>query len=84
MGVVDNDYKGPNDVWKMPVMATRTVTIPKGTPIAQFKVQLSQKATIWQKIKWLFSSKVELIKVDEVTNEDRKGIGEGSDKYRTK
>ena len=84
MGIVDNDYKGPNDIWKMPVMATRTVTIPKGTPIAQFKVQLSQKATIWQKIKWLFSSKVELIKVDEVTNEDRKGIGEGSDKYRTK
>lgn len=84
MGVVDNDYKGPNDVWKMPVMATRSVFIPKGTPIAQFKVQLSQKATIWQKIKWLFSSKVELVKVDEVTNEDRKGIGEGSDKYRTK
>lgn len=84
MGIVDNDYKGPNDIWKMPVMATRTVTIPKGTPIAQFKVQLSQKATIWQKIKWLFSSKVELVKVDEVTNEDRKGIGEGSDKYRTK
>lgn len=84
MGIVDNDYKGPNDIWKMPVMATRTVTIPKGTPIAQFKVQLSQKATIWQKIKWLFSSKVELVKADEVTNEDRKGIGEGSDKYRTK
>lgn len=84
VGLIDNQYKGPNDIWKMPVMATRTVTIPKGTPIAQFKVQLSQKATIWQKIKWLFSSKVELVKVDEVTNEDRKGIGEGSDKYRTK
>lgn len=84
VGEVDQSYCGPNDVWKMPVMATRTVTIPKGTPIAQFKVQLSQKATMWQKIKWLFSSKVKLVKVDEMTGEDRKGIGEGSDKYRTK
>ena len=84
VGLIDNQYKGPNDVWKMPVMATRTVTIPKGTPIAQFKIQLSQKATMWQKLKWLFSSKVELVKVDEVTSEDRGGLGEGSDKYRTK
>ena len=82
-GEIDQTYCGPNDIWRMPVMATRSVTIPKGTPIAQFEVQLSQKATMWQKLKWLFSSKVELVKVDEMDNANRGGIGTGSDKYRT-
>lgn len=83
-GLIDESYCGPNDVWKMPVMATRNVTIPKGTPICQFEIQLSQKATMWQKLKWLFSSKIELVKVNNLDNEDRGGIGTGSDKYRSK
>lgn len=83
IGEIDQSFCGPNDVWKMPVMATRNVVIPKGTPIAQFKVQLSQKATMWQKLKWLLSSKIEIVKVDEMHNADRGGIGKGSDKYRT-
>lgn len=82
-GVIDQQYCGPNDVWRFPALATRNVTIPKGTPIAQFRIQLSQKATMWQKLKWLFSSKIELVKVDEMNNENRGGIGTGSDKYRT-
>lgn len=82
VGIIDNSYCGPNDIWKFPALATRSVTIPKGTPIAQFKIQLSQKATIWQKLRWLFSPKIELVKVDELHNEDRGGLGTGSDKYR--
>ena len=82
-GIIDRSFMGPNDIWKMPVLATRTVTIPKGTPIAQFRIQLSQKATVWQKIKWLFSPGVKLVKVNEMSGEDRGGLGEGSDKYRT-
>lgn len=82
IGEIDQSFCGPNDIWKMPVLATRSITIPKGTPIAQFKIQLSQKATIWQKLRWLFSPKIELIKVDEFYNEDRGGLGTGSDKYR--
>lgn len=82
-GVIDQQYCGPNDIWRFPALATRTITIPKGTPIAQFRIQLSQKATMWQKLKWLFTSKIELVKVDEMNNEDRGGIGTGSDKYRT-
>ena len=84
IGIIDNTYCGNNDIWKMPVLATRNTLIPKGTPIAQFKIQLSQKATIWQKLRWLFSPKIELVKVDELHNEDRGGLGTGSDKYRTK
>lgn len=83
-GILDNSYCGNDDIWKMPVIATRNITIPKGTPICQFRIQLSQKATVWQKIKWLFSSKVELQKVDSLDNENRGGFGTGSDKYRTK
>lgn len=82
-GVIDQQYCGPNDIWRFPALATKNVTIPKGTPIAQFRIQLSQKATIWQKIKWIFSSGVKLVKVNEMNNEDRGGLGEGSDKYRT-
>lgn len=83
-GILDNSYCGNDDIWKMPVIATRNITIPKGTPICQFRIQLSQKATVWQKIKWLFSSKIELQKVDSLDNENRGGFGTGSDKYRTK
>jgi dUTPase len=74
-GIVDVSYCGENDEWGMPMVATRTITIPKGTRIAQFRVNLSQKATIWQKIKWLFSSGVKLEAVDTLDNPDRKGFG---------
>lgn len=83
-GLIDCTYCGSDDTWKFPAIATRNVTIPKGTPICQFRIQLSQKATIWQKLKWLFSSKIELVKVDSLDGENRGGFGEGSDKYRTK
>lgn len=77
-GIIDNSYSGDNDEWLMPVIASRKATIPKGTRIAQFRIQLSQKATRWQKIKWLFSSQPKLIKVSALNNPDRKGIGEGT------
>lgn len=79
-GVIDNSYCGDSDEWKLPVVATRSVTIPKGTRIAQFRIALSQRATACQKIKWLFSSKIELQKVDSLDSPDRKGFGEGTDK----
>lgn len=68
-------YCGNEDEWKMPVLATRDVTIPKGTRIAQFKVQLSQKATWWQKLKWLFSSSIKIEKVASLDNPVRGGFG---------
>lgn len=79
MGIIDNSYSGDNDEWKLPILATRNVTIPKGHRIAQFRIIPSQKATVWQKIKWLFASpKIKLVKVDSLNNTDRKGIGEGT------
>jgi len=41
-GVIDNSYKGANDQWHMPVLATRDVTINAGDRIAQFRIMLKQ------------------------------------------
>lgn len=71
-------YNSDKDEWKMPVVATRKITIPKGTRICQFRIQLSQKATVWQKIKWLFTKKAKLVQVFSLDNEERKGFGEGT------
>jgi hypothetical protein len=76
--VIDNSYSSDEDVWMFPAAATRAVTIPKGTRICQFRVQLSQKATRWQKIKWLFSGKPKLKPVDKLNNPKRGGLGEGT------
>ena len=75
MGVIDNSYNGDNDEWKFPAIAIRETTIEKGTRICQFRIQLSQKATFWQKLKWFFSSGVELVEVDSLNNEARGGFG---------
>ena len=74
-GVIDNCYCGNTDEWKFPVIAIRPTFIEKGCRICQFKIQLSQKATLWQKIKWLFSSEVELVKVDNLQENSRGGFG---------
>lgn len=74
-GVIDGCYCGNNDEWKFPVIAIRPTFIEKGCRICQFRIQLSQKATLWQKIKWLFSSGVELVKVDNLQENNRGGFG---------
>lgn len=77
-GIIDYSYCGNNDEWKLPVVSTREVTIPKGTRIAQFRIQLSQKATVWQKLRWLFTSKIKLERVSSLSDNDRGGFGEGT------
>lgn len=74
-GVVDNVYNGNEDQWYYVCSPMRETTIERGNRICQFRIQLSQKATIWQKIKWLFSSGIKLVKVDELSNVNRAGLG---------
>lgn len=78
-GVIDYTYKGDDDEWKMIIVATRAITIPKGTRIAQFRIQPTQKASMWAKLKWLFSSKIEFEKVKSLDNPDRGGFGHTGD-----
>ena len=42
IGVIDNSYCGNDDIWMMPVLATRPVVIPKGARICQFRIQKKQ------------------------------------------
>ena len=79
-GIVDWSYSGDKDEWKFPVIATRNIIIPKGTRVCQFRIQLSQKASVWQKLRWLFSSGVKLKQVSSLTNPNRGGFGEGTGK----
>ena len=75
-GVIDGGefgYNGPNDEWKFPVVALRSTTISVNDRVCQFRVSLSQKATMWQKLKWLFTSGIEIIEVDDLTEKEDRG-----------
>lgn len=38
VGVIDNSYSGDNDIWGMPVYATRETTVCKGDRVCQFRI----------------------------------------------
>ena len=77
IGVVDNSYSGNNDEWKYPAttIGCQRAHIKEGDRIAQFRIQLSQKATMWQRIKWLFTSGIRIVEVERLNGEDRSGFG---------
>lgn len=74
-GVIDYTYCGNNDEWCFPVVSLGPTIIKKGERICQFRIQLSQKATIWQKIKWLFTSKIDFEWVNYLEDVSRGGFG---------
>ena len=62
IGVVDNSYSGNNDIWKMPVYATRDTVINVNDRICQFRIM----------------SKTPIVDIEEVDNlegPDRGGFG---------
>ncbi len=75
IGVVDQSYCGDDDQWHFPAVTLRKTSIAQNTRLCQFRIQLSQKATIWQRIKWLFVSGIELEEVQALGNENREGLG---------
>ena len=75
IGVIDNTYCSDSDEWMFPAVTLRKTSIAVNSRICQFRIQLSQKATIWQKIKWLFTSGIEFVEVDSLNNEVRGGLG---------
>ena len=74
-GIIDESYSGTNDEWKFSVIALGDCTINAGDRICQFRIQPSQKAKWWQKLRWLFTSKIEFIWVDKLNDKDRGGFG---------
>ena len=62
IGVIDNSYCGTDDIWMMPVYATRDITIPKGSRICQFRIQKKQPD-------------IEFVSKDRLNNPNRGGFG---------
>ena len=74
-GFMDNSYNGNNDEWTLRVISIDKTTVHRGDRIGQFEIVPNQFATMWQKLKWLFSSKIEFEWVDILHNADRGGFG---------
>ena len=53
VGLNDNSYCGDDDVWMMPVLATRDVTIEKNSRICQFRIQKKMDDVEFKTVKHL-------------------------------
>lgn len=75
MGFIDNLYKGEEDEWNYICSPMRETSIKKGDRICQFEIGLSQHASTWQMLKWLLSSRIELVWVEDLEGKQRGGLG---------
>lgn len=80
IGIIDYNYKGDNDQWFFPAVHFRkredsNCIIEEGTRIAQFEIMPSQFAPWWVKLNWIFSSKIKIVEVNKLGNDDRGGLG---------
>lgn len=48
--VIDPSYCGNDDMWGLPVFATRSVTIPKGTRLCQFRINKVQPVINFEEV----------------------------------
>lgn len=62
MGVVDCSYCGDNDMWRMPVYATRDTVIHVNDRICQFRIMKNQPRIVFEQ-------------VESLGNKDRGGFG---------
>lgn len=53
VGVVDNSYSGDNDMWRMPVYATRDTVIEKYDRICQFRIMKQQPTFMMKEVETL-------------------------------
>lgn len=60
--VIDNSFSGDGDMWRLPVYATRDVTINKNERICQFRINERQPV-------------IEFEEVAKLSNTDRGGFG---------
>lgn len=74
-GVIDNSYCGNDDEWRFPAIAMEDTTIFQSHRICQFRIQPSQNATVWQKLRWLFSGKIKFEVVENLDSNSRGGFG---------
>lgn len=75
IGIIDQVYFGNMDEWNYVASSMKATTIHKGDRICQFRIQLSQFATPWQKLKWMLCSGIKLVEVDNLNDTNRGGLG---------
>lgn len=74
-GVIDSDYCGMKDIIKFPAISLdKHVRINAGDRICQFRINISQDAPWYVKLKWTFS-KLIFEQVDVLHGKDRGGFG---------
>lgn len=75
-GVIDDTYCGNKDIWMFNGFALNKDSVVKmNDRVCQFEIRPSQFAPLWVKLKWLFSSKIELIEVNDLDSPNRGGFG---------
>lgn len=62
VGIIDNSYSGNNDIWGMPVVATRDTQIKLNDRICQFRIIEKQP-------------ELSFVEVEHLEGEDRGGFG---------
>lgn len=62
VAVIDNSYKGNDDVWKLSILALKDVTIKKNDRICQFRIQKRMPTVV-------------LMEVDSLDGPNRGGFG---------
>ena len=62
MGLIDETYCGPNDWWRMPVIAMRDTEIHVNDRICQFRIMEHQPKIVFEE-------------TEKLDNKDRGGIG---------
>lgn len=61
-GLIDESYKGDDDIWRFPAYALRDTTINENDRICQFRIERKMPP-------------ISIIEVDNLNNESRGGIG---------
>lgn len=75
MGLIDESYAGPEDIWHFLIYAPVGCKIPAGRDIAQFRIMPKMKASVWIKLKWLFTQKIKFVEVESFDAANRGGLG---------
>ena len=73
VGIVDGSYCGDNDMWRMPVYATRDTVVHVNDRICQFRIQVNDRIAQFR----IVENQPEIVfeKVEHLTGKDRGGFG---------
>ena len=80
-GIIDNSYSGTNDIWKMPVYATRDTVVHKGDRLCQFRLFKTMEEELFGNNlpnDWFSSfgaSKLMILEMTTLDDVDRGGFG---------